>query len=390
MDARQKHILIEKIKLLYLHSLTPAILSGIAALFLVAALWPTANHQYLIIWLATTLILAMIRVTLILRFQHQKPVGDAVLAWEKPYVISMIIVFFVWGVGLPVIVPRNDLASIFIVNTFAIGLAAAANSWYNSIRHVQISAICIALLPMITVLLTYGQPEAFWVGVAACCMFISCIFTSLILQKTLNGNLELAYDLVLAKKAAEQIASTDVLTGLNNRRAFFDKAGTLLGYCRTETLPISVIMLDIDFFKKINDEYGHAVGDKALQHVAHLLQRNLRASDVICRFGGEEFAILLPNTGDEEAAATAEKMRQLIETTPAIMHGNQPLSITASFGVSDVGDNMDELINHADEAMYKGKRSGRNVVVNYSDKANKTKAKANKSPHVRTSLLSKL
>jgi len=390
MDLRQKHILTEKIKLLYLHSLTPAILSGVAAMFLVAALWQTANHQYLIIWLIATLILAVVRVTLILKFQSKKPVGDAVLAWEKPYVSSMIIVFLVWGVGLPVIVPKTDLASIFIVNTFAIGLAAAANSWYNSIRHVQIGAICIALLPMITVLLTYGQPEAFWVGVAACCMFISCIFTSLILQKTLNGNLELAYDLVLAKKAAEQIASTDALTGLNNRRAFFEKAGTLLDYCRTETLPISVIMLDIDFFKKINDQFGHAVGDKALQHVANLLQRNLRASDISCRFGGEEFAILLPNTGDEEAKATAEKMRQLIESSPAIMHGNQHLNITASFGISDAGENMDDLLNHADEAMYKAKNNGRNMVIAYSAGSSKPKTKSNKSAHVRASLLNEV
>ena len=363
MEARQKHILIEKIKLLYLHSLTPAILSGIAALFLVAALWKTADRRHLIIWLAITLILAIIRISLILKFKHKQPSGDNVLAWEKPYVVSMMVVFFVWGVGLPIIVPRDNMASVFIVNTFAIGLAAAANSWYNSIRHVQISAICIALLPMITVLLTYGQPEAFWVGVAACCMFISCIFTSLILQKTLNGNLELAYDLVLAKKAAEHIASTDALTGLNNRRAFFEKAGTMLDYCRRESLPISVIMLDIDFFKKINDEYGHAIGDKALQHVAHVLQRNLRASDVSCRFGGEEFALLLPNTGDDEAAITAEKMRSLIDSSPAVILGNQQLKITASFGVSDAGENLDELLNHADEAMYKAKNNGRNKIV---------------------------
>lgn len=390
MDVRQKHILIEKIKLLYLHSLTPAILSGVAAFFLVAALWSTANRQYLLIWLTSTLILAAIRITLLFKFKRSKPVGDAILAWEKPYIASMMIVFLVWGIGLPIIVPNNDLASIFIVNTFAIGLAAAANSWYNSIRHIQIAAICIALLPMITVLLTHGQAETFWVGVAACCMFVSCIFTSLILQKTLNGNLELAYDLALAKKAAEQIASTDALTGLNNRRAFFEKAGTLLDYCRKENLPISVIMLDIDFFKKINDEHGHAIGDKALQHVAHLLQGNLRASDVSCRFGGEEFAMMLPNTGDDEAAITAEKIRKLIESSPAVMHGNQHLAITASFGVSDVGDNLDDLLNHADSAMYKGKNSGRNIVVSYSAASDNPKTKSNKSAHVRASLLSEI
>ena len=136
MDVRQKHILIEKIKLLYLHSLTPAILSGVAAFFLVAALWPTANRRYLLIWFITTLVLAAIRITLLFKFKRSKPVGDAILAWEKPYIVSMMIVFLVWGVGLPIIVPNNDLASIFIVNTFAIGLAAAANSWRSEERRV--------------------------------------------------------------------------------------------------------------------------------------------------------------------------------------------------------------------------------------------------------------
>ena len=389
MNEKANHILIEKIKMLYRQSIAPGILNGVVAIFLVTSLWHSASHQHLLIWLATTVAFAIGRVALLLTFKYKKPVGNAVLKWEKPYTITLFMVFVIWGVGLPLVIEVNDLTSLLIVTIFAIGIACAANSWYSALRHIQIGAISICLLPIVTVLLTSETHEAFWIGIAAASLFISCIATCLILTKTLNDNLEFAYDIALAKKEAELMASTDTLTGLNNRRAFFDKASTLLAYCRTESLPISVIMLDIDFFKKINDAYGHAAGDKALQHVAYLIQRNLRASDVACRFGGEEFAILLPNAVDEEAAITAEKIRKIIEVTPATIMGNKELAISASFGVSDVGGNLDELLHGADEVMYKVKSAGRNGVGIYKpkDEKKKTKNSSNKSAYTRASLL---
>lgn len=391
MEAKAQHVLTEKIRLLYINSLVPAILSGFAAVFLVCALWGTANHQSLKVWLAVTIILGVFRVSLILNFKKKKPIGKDVLKWEKPFSISLFALFFTWSIGILLITPRDSLASIFIVSVFSVGLAAAAISWYGYLRYVQIGTICMALIPIITVLLTHGEPETLWVGTAACFMFLSCISTSHIFQKMINGNLELAYDLEQSIRNAEITARTDVLTGLNNRRAFFDTAPKLLQQCYKKELPASVVMFDVDYFKKINDEFGHAGGDLALQHVATLLKNKLRRSDISCRFGGEEFAILLPNTSLEEAHITAEKLRKLIATEP-VAFSRQNIPITASFGVADVGETIDEILHNADSAMYSAKKNGRNQVRIYSssmatERDKKTrKFKSNKSTTVRESL----
>ncbi len=136
------------------------------------------------------------------------------------------------------------------------------------------------------------------------------MITSVLLQRTFNGNLELAYDLEQARIHAENMASTDALTGLNNRRAFFDKAASLFAYCKRNQQPISALMLDIDHFKIINDTYGHAAGDMALRNLAQLIKTNLRDSDIPCRFGGEEFAVLLPNTTADVAAEMANELKK--------------------------------------------------------------------------------
>ncbi len=365
MQQKQKHIHIEKIKLLYLHSLIPAVLSGIAGLFLVAALWTSANKQHLLIWLGITLLLACVRIHLISKFQRCKPQGEEVLKWEKPYSISLLVVFLSWSVGLLCIMPKDNLSAVFIINTFSIGLAGAAISWYSPLRYLQMTTISLALIPMIVVLLTLGHEEALWVGVAACCMYISCMITSVLLQKTFNGNLELAYDLDIAKKHAENIASTDVLTGLNNRRAFFDKAESLFAYCKRNNQPISALMLDIDHFKKINDTYGHSAGDVALRNLGDLLKQHLRESDLSCRFGGEEFAVLLPNTTADEACEMANALKHMMMTSSIALADENALSLTASFGVSAHGETVEDLLNHADEAMYLAKNGGRNHVMAY-------------------------
>lgn len=367
MEDKRTHIHIEKIKLLYLHSLIPILLSGVAGLFLVAALWSSANHRSLLIWLGVTIFLAILRTALISKFQITKPEGLDVLKWEMPYAVSLLAVFFSWSFGLLWIMPRDNLSAVFILNTFSIGLAGAAISWYSPLRYLQMATISLALLPMIGALLTLDSPEARWVGIAACCMYISCMITSILLQKTFNGNLELAYDLALAKKEAESLASTDMLTGLNNRRAFFDKADALFSHCRRSEEPISVLMLDIDHFKKINDNYGHAVGDLALQNVGKLIQKNLRQSDLCCRFGGEEFVLLLPDTSRQAAVEIATQLQQLMRESPLGLFGSDAVSLTASFGVCDIGNTLDELLNNADLAMYHAKHQGRNCIITYME-----------------------
>ena len=126
-------------------------------------------------------------------------------------------------------------------------------------------------------------------------------------------------------------------------------------------------MMDIDWFKKINDQYGHRVGDVALQHFVQVAKDKIRAEDIIGRLGGEEFAVLLPNTGIDMARSLAERLRQAIEDT-FIEHDNVTINFTVSVGVAAF-DNENitpiTLISYADRALYRAKESGRNRVVLY-------------------------
>jgi diguanylate cyclase (GGDEF)-like protein len=166
----------------------------------------------------------------------------------------------------------------------------------------------------------------------------------------------------------QELAITDSLTKIYNRRRFFELAEQEFERSRRYTRPLSVIMLDIDHFKRVNDTYGHAVGDLVLETLANLVQKSLREVDVFARYGGEEFVILLPETTSIEAQLTAERIRQLISRTP-IQSGSNTIEITISFGVVELEDtcrNIEELLDRSDQAMYHSKRTGRNRVSIWS------------------------
>lgn len=162
------------------------------------------------------------------------------------------------------------------------------------------------------------------------------------------------------KKRVEELSVTDVLTKLYNRRKIIEILEYSLVSASRYGKTFSVMMLDIDYFKSVNDTYGHNVGDITLQTVSTLLRTHSRSVDVVGRWGGEEFVIVLPDTTCEEALLVAQKLRQSIEaySFPIIEHK------TASFGVSawQKGDTIESLIARADDALYDAKNSGRNTV----------------------------
>ncbi|MCX6081258.1 MAG: PAS domain S-box protein, partial [Chloroflexi bacterium] len=165
----------------------------------------------------------------------------------------------------------------------------------------------------------------------------------------------------------EKLVVTDALTQINNRRYFMQRGVEEILRENRSNHPLVLLMMDLDEFKKINDAYGHAVGDLVLQQVATVLSSNIREIDILGRIGGEEFAVLLPNTSLEDAALLAERMRQSIENTPAVILG-QAVKITVSIGVAEFKDEMTSisaLLRNADAAMYQAKHSGRNCVRIY-------------------------
>lgn len=172
-------------------------------------------------------------------------------------------------------------------------------------------------------------------------------------------------DVVMAELELRQMAATDVLTGVMSRRAFREDGSNAVALSRRHDNPLSCIAVDLDHFKRINDTYGHAAGDKVLVAAANAIRDRLRLSDRIARIGGEEFAILLPHTGMPHALEVAEMLRARIEATQ-INVGAAKIGITASFGVAELDSKttgVDALLAQADTALYEAKGSGRNRCV---------------------------
>lgn len=173
----------------------------------------------------------------------------------------------------------------------------------------------------------------------------------------------------LQSRLLEQ-AARDPLTHLYNRRYLDETLEREIARARREGHPLSIVMLDVDHFKQLNDTYGHHAGDEVLKALSEMLSEDTRAEDVACRYGGEEFLLLLPNMPIEKASERAELWRSRLELR-TFSFGNFSLMVTASFGVSgypDHGKTPDELTRAADNALYGAKRNGRNRVEVFGDK----------------------
>lgn len=167
----------------------------------------------------------------------------------------------------------------------------------------------------------------------------------------------------------EVLATTDPLTGLLNRRQFFARAEEEGHKTFLYRAPMTILMIDIDHFKQVNDSHGHRIGDQVLQAMSVFLRASLRNADFVGRFGGEEFATLLPNTEIQEGTRVAERIRQRVESTP-VSTAAGPLLVTVSIGVAGYHEGVEpsphiveDLLQKADAALYEAKRSGRNRVV---------------------------
>ena len=163
-----------------------------------------------------------------------------------------------------------------------------------------------------------------------------------------------------------ELAVTDPLTGLNNRRFLDHQLNVLMSRHIKGGDILSVLMLDIDLFKRINDTYGHDAGDEVIKEFARRLALNVRAIDMACRFGGEEFVVLMPETDGPDALNIAERVRSQVADVPFVLADGQSLVVTVSVGVATsqgLGDSPESLIKRADEAVYEAKQSGRNRVV---------------------------
>lgn len=200
-----------------------------------------------------------------------------------------------------------------------------------------------------------GGPDAIVKTLLLCSMFLLALLTFCVLSMT-SGRVEA--ELREARDALRQLAETDALTGVSNRRHFLEQAQAALGEAREGGRKVSLIMLDLDHFKEINDTYGHQAGDVVLRDVACRLRAQLGPNDAIGRLGGEEFGILLPGATGAEALAMAQKLRRAVADARPGGH-----RVTASLGVADCEESLlDSLLAKADEYLYAAKEAGRDRI----------------------------
>jgi diguanylate cyclase (GGDEF)-like protein len=175
--------------------------------------------------------------------------------------------------------------------------------------------------------------------------------------------------MVAMVEEVQRLASEDELTRLLNRRAFVEQMTHELARCRRYGYPLSVVMLDVDHFKSVNDHYGHASGDTVLAHVGATLRQVVRTTDLVARWGGEEFVVAFTSTPLGGAAVVAERIRHALESASVEAPSGEKLSVTASLGASSLqpGDSVDTVLDRADRAMYQAKQQGRNRVVSASE-----------------------
>jgi diguanylate cyclase (GGDEF)-like protein/PAS domain S-box-containing protein len=197
--------------------------------------------------------------------------------------------------------------------------------------------------------------DAFGTPVLACC---SVDMTEEVLrEKHLQ---EMSEELEEANRKLSSLALTDALTGLWNRRAFDSRLETAVIGVQRSKEPLALMMLDVDHFKNINDRFGHSCGDDVLRNVATILNRTKRADDVACRFGGEEFAILMPGAVGEGAMALGERLREAMH---AFAWEKTPVTISMGIALFSPTDSSDDLVDKADAALYLAKNSGRDRYV---------------------------
>ncbi len=323
------------------------------------------------------------------------PDSPAWQQWSNPLLMFLYgtsgLVFAIRFLDLREVFPQVRKAVIAFCAAFGVLLAAAF--LLDSQKHALLAAFTFALL--FTGIMLFlgvisvraGQKPAKYFLIAAFAAMVGAVLTTLstwgfiphnswtfraveigmLVDATLLA-LALGYQFRVGQEErlrAERLAQLDPLTGLNNRRAFYDKTSPLWSQAVRHGHATSVMLLDIDRFKQINDAHGHAHGDEVLKATANLLRQSIRQGDALARWGGEEFIVFLPETDRPEAMALAERLRAAIADM-RVAAGPEEIAVTASIGIAQQEHHhvtLDALIAAADECLYQAKQQGRNRVA---------------------------
>lgn len=338
------------------------------ASILVLVLWPALPWQWLVGWWMVTALVSLLRWRLLSAYRVSDALTRITVDWERRFLVGVLASGLSWGAAGLFLFPEGDLPRQAFLCMVLAGMVAGAMSTLSALLPAAVLYGVLTLLPVAVRALLQVEQLANYMGLLVL-LFLSVIVIGMRrLHATVKDSLRLRHERNRAQEHADRQAYFDQLTGLPNRRLVRDRLRRELARARRHQQRGALLSLDLDNFKTINDSLGQGVGNGLLVAIAARLRSCSREEDIVARVGADEFVVVLPDLGStaalvaREARRVAEKLLTLI--AEPCMVGDQQLQVSTSIGIAlfpDDGRHENDLLKHADTALYQAKRTGRNT-----------------------------
>jgi len=373
----QQNIQAEQERIVYSQTVTCVVGNLMIGAGFLSVFWSTADHVILLSWYACMVLLSAARIILYKSFLDNRSKKGGGRSWGRKYAVSAFMLASLWSSAFLIFLPAKDPIYHVIVGMWMVGLSATAVSAYTAHFATMLAYFVPVTVPGTIQFFVMGGRLNTALGIAVCVYSIIVMRALLQINRSMVDAIKLNFDLEreidVRKKVEEklrEISFRDGLTGLFNRRHFDEVLDRELRRAKRDAHPLSLILLDLDYFKAFNDTYGHLEGDSCLQRVSLAIEKAInRPGDIAVRYGGEELAVVLPDTDNDNACIVAEKIRKNVEALCIEHKGSKVAelgSVTISAGVAtanhDFSSTPSEIISQADNALYRAKTNGRNRV----------------------------
>ena len=380
----------QRVRFLYQGGIRAISFNIINAVLLFGVYWFQLPPTNLVIWLIVLTLVSVARIVHTSLSLERNWDNSKDLNKLQAFRVGVFATAVIWGAGFTILSPRlNDTFTLLFLFTIA-GMSSGAFSSMASDRFTYLLYILPMLIPATISTALQGNLLSLVMTIMLILFTVMLAVTHKMASQTLAEGFEYRFEhedlvkellstndtlqstnreLELTKDELKKLSLSDELTRIPNRRYLMQVMEQEIQRARRDKIPLSVIMIDVDHFKKYNDTYGHAKGDECLRIIAENLQNSLlRSSDFLARYGGEEFVTILPNTTQEQALIVAERMRMSIFNVGLVHSGNSVGRVTVSAGIACCPPNLDtkscsSLIDSADRSLYKAKKDGRNRVA---------------------------
>ena len=285
--------------------------------------------------------------------------------------LALLAVTFAYGIFdiSAALKPASSLAALMMVVTFSVSISLFLKG-HPLVKFFLVGHTFFVVFNGFAVLYYKGLIEPGYISSHG--VGIGIVLEALTLAFIISYRIKILEDVRSRQDELKKQAATDPLTRLYNRRYFMAEAGYLLEKAKSTGEPLSVIAVDVDFFKAVNDTHGHSIGDQVLTKISAIFKKHSRSRDLVARFGGEEFVLLLPDADLAEARRCAERIREAVAGETVVVEGGEVIQVTVSLGIAEVNalvESVECAVDRADKALYKAKEQGRNRVCCYQSDA---------------------